>query len=405
MREGGGEDVRGRRRVRVLSLLAGALAATVAAGLGGIAWYFSDLAVAVDHSTSYPLTAWPGSDGTVTITKDHDATLPGRYGLEWAGGYGTVTTVTGTAAPAEAATAFGAPAADGTVTRRFTAGSGTLVAGARVSVDSFAYRGDPRTALGLDFRDVEVPTELGAMPAWYLPAAGDPQRDRGRSWVVFVHGHDSNRQESLRYLPALHRLGLPVLVVTYRNDVGAPSAPDGVDHLGDTEWRDVVAALTWARQSGARDVVLAGWSMGGAVSLQAWDRGGVRGFVRGLVLDSPVVDWRDVLTFQGSERGLPTPVTGLALQVMQRRTGIDLGRLDWVSRAPELTAPMLVFASDDDTYVPDGPAKRLAAVRPDLVTLVNVPGADHTRSWNVDPIAYEDRLSRWLTALGAVTTS
>jgi len=378
-----------------------ALSSAVVAGLGGIAWYFSSLAVSVDHSTERPVTAWPGPGGTVTLTKDHESELPGRYGLDWDGGYGTVTTVTAPAPSAATAASRGAASADGTVTRRFEPGTGRLTAGTKVLLDSFAYQGDPRTALGLDFQDVAVPTQLGSMPAWYLPATGDPTADRGRSWVVFVHGHDSNRQESLRYLTALHRLRLPVLVVSYRNDVGAPAAPDGVDRLGDTEWQDVAAALTWVKQAGARDVVLAGWSMGGAVSLQAWDRSGLRGFVRGLVLDSPVLDWRDVLTFQGGVRGLPSPVTALALQTVRVRFGVDFDRLDWVTRNRELTAPMLVFASDDDTYVPDGPAKRLAAARPDLVTLVNVPGADHTRSWNVDQAGYEAHLARWLVALGA----
>jgi uncharacterized protein len=402
--------VRRWRWRRVAGGLAAALTLLVVAALGGIAWYFSTLAVGVDHSTSRPAIAWPGPDGTVTITRHHEASLPGRYGLDWDGGYGTVGAVTATATTTGSATVSGeassldGSAADGTVTRRFTQGSGTLTPGTRVLLDSFAYRGDPRTALGLNFQQVAVPTELGAMPAWYVPATDDATADRGRTWVVFVHGHDSNRQESLRYLTALHRLRLPVLVVTYRNDVGAPASPDGIDHLGETEWRDVAAALTWVQHTGGRDVVLAGWSMGGAVSLQAWDRGGLRGFVRGMVLDSPVVSWRDVLMFQGGERGLPSPVTDLALRVMQLRSGIDLDRLDWVARERELTVPMLVFASDDDTYVPDGPAKHLAADRPDLVTFVNVPGADHTRSWNVDPTAYEARLTQWLNAVGATSS-
>ena len=388
--------------------VAGAVVATVGvvvvAALAGIAWYFSSLAVRVDHSTSRTATAWPGPDGTVTITNDHESSLPGRYGLEWDGGYGTVAAVMDATAASEIASSLEGTVVDGTVTRAFTPGTGTLAPGTRVSLDSFAYRGDPRTALGLDFQNVAIPTELGAMPAWYLPATGDPSADRGRTWVVFVHGHDSNRQESLRYLAVLHQLRLPVLVVTYRNDLGAPASPDGIDHLGDTEWRDVAAALTWVQHAGARDVVLAGWSMGGAVSLQVWDRGGQRGFVRGMVLDSPVVSWRDVLMFQGGERGLPAPVTDLALRVMQLRTGIDLDRLDWVARERELTVPMLVFASDDDTYVPDGPAKQLAVDRPDVVTLVNVPGADHTRSWNVDPPGYEARLRQWLNTVGATSS-
>jgi uncharacterized protein len=384
---------RGRRRVVAALLVTVVIAASAVAG---IAWYFSTLAVAVDHGVSYDERAWPGRPGTVLLTADHYAGLPGRYGLEWPGGYATVGAVV---QPAGAAAPPGAPPATTIVARSLTVGSGRLQPGAAVSLDPFAYQGDPRTALGLDFRTVRIPGELGEMPAWYVPAA-DGRTDR--SWLVFVHGHDSNPQESLRYLTALHALGLPVLVICYRNDAGAPASPDGADHLGDTEWHEVDAALRWARTRGARDVVLGGWSMGGAVALQAWDRSDLRGFVRGMILDSPVIDWRDVLTYQGGVRHLPEPLTALSLWALEQRFGIDLGRFDWARRAGELSLPILMFAPDDDSYVPSGPADALAAARPDLVTLVDVPGADHTRSWNVDPVAYERHLTTWLTAVAAL---
>jgi pimeloyl-ACP methyl ester carboxylesterase len=259
-------------------------------------------------------------------------------------------------------------------------------------VDTYAYDGDPRTALGLAFDDVRVHAALGDFPAWYLPAARSD-----RTWFVFVHGHDGSRQESLRYLRALHGAGMPVLVPTYRNDVGAPASPDGADHLGGTEWQDVDGAVRWALDHGARDVVLGGWSMGGAVALQLADRSAVSGRIRALVLDSPVLDWRDVFRRQGSVRGLPEAETDLAMWVAERRYGLDLDRLDWLSRSTELKVPTLIVHSDADDYVPDGPAKRLAATRPDLVTLELVPGAGHTQAWNLDPAGYERRLLAWLT--------
>jgi len=236
-----------------------------------------------------------------------------------------------------------------------------------------------------------------------VPSPGGAQADRGRTWVVFVHGHDSNRRESLRYLNTWNQLGLPVLVPSYRNDVGAPASPDGADHLGDTEWRDVQSAVQWALDAGARNVVLAGWSMGGAVSLQFVERSPLARSVIGLLLDSPVLDWRGVFVFQGGKRGLPEPVAQLAAWTIERRIGVDLGRFDWAARSAEWPLPALVFASDGDTYVPDGPALRLARLRPDLVQLVDDPRADHTRTWNVDPAAYDATMTRWLRQLGAIS--
>lgn len=385
-----------RRHRRLLVALATVLVLVVGAA-GGIAWYFSGVALAVDHSESYPVRvlATPGSAGsggqaTVRLPRNRETAEAGLLGLAWAGGYGRVGPVV---------------AADpGSVTRAFTPVTGGVPAvGTRVRIDSFANTGDPRTSLGLDFSEVRIPGPLGALPSWFVPvdpAPGTPAASgAGRTWVVFLHGHDSHRQESLRYLTAWHALGLPVLVPDYRDDLGAPASPDGWHHLGDTEWQDADAAVRWAHDHGAQGVVLAGWSMGGAIALQTADRSALPGMIRGLLLDSPVVDWRDVFARQGADRGLPGPEITLAEWTLQWRAGISLDRLDWASRAKELRVPTLIFHSDSDDYVPDGPALRLATARPDLVTLVRIPGARHTLEWNVDPQRYEATERAWLGKL------
>jgi pimeloyl-ACP methyl ester carboxylesterase len=191
-----------------------------------------------------------------------------------------------------------------------------------------------------------------------------------------------------------------VLVPTFRNDVGAPRSPDGQQHLGGTEWRDVEAAVRWAVDRGARDVVLLGWSMGAAVSLQLVDRSPLGDRVRGLVLDSPVLDWTSVLDHQGRRRNLPDPVTKVAEWMVGLRLGTGLDRFDWVGRARDLRRPMLVVHSGADDYVPNGPSLALARARPDLVTYVDVPGAGHTRGWNVDEARYRAALDAWFTRQG-----
>jgi pimeloyl-ACP methyl ester carboxylesterase len=374
---------------RVVALAVAAVLVLAAAAAGAVAWYFAGVAVAVDHHVDRPLTATLVAADRVQLPARADALLPGRYGLDWAGGYGEVGPVV---------SRVGA-----VVVRSFTPRRGTLAPGTPVRLDTYAYDGDPGTALGLPFEEVRVHDAVGDFPAWYVPARAASARPG--SWFVFVHGHNGNRGEALRYLRALHAAGLPVLVPTYRNDVGAPASPDGVDHLGDTEWKDVGAAVHWALDHGARDVVLGGWSMGGAIALQVADRSDVAGRVRALVLDSPVIDWRDVLQHQGAARGLPAAETTLAVWAVQRRFGIDLDRFDWPARGPDLRVPTLLVAGDADTYVPDGPAQRLAAARPGLVTLQLVPAAGHTQGWNVDPAGYERRLVTWLSAHSAVAAA
>jgi hypothetical protein len=263
-------------------------------------------------------------------------------------------------------------------------------------VDTYFYEGDPRSALGLEFQDVRVHNQLGAFPAWYVPAA-DPRT----TWFVFVHGHNGYPKESLRYLRALHAAGMPVLVPTYRNDVGAPASPDGVSHLGDTEWEDVAAATHWALDHGARDVVLAGWSMGGTIVLQVADRADVKDRIRGVVLDSPVLTWGEVLPSQAAMSGIPPSRARLAMVLLRLRYGIDFSRFDWPARSQDLKVPVLIFHSDQDGFISDAPDKELAAARPDLVTLELLTGAGHTQGWNLDPSGYERRLVDWLVARGA----
>ena len=376
---------RARRAVRraVAALVVLALLTVVA--VAGIAWYFSGVALAVDHSAFRPHLVQRVHDGTVQLGRDADglSAVPGRYGLTWDGGHGTV-------GPVQSSDAR-------SVVRPYTPVDGTPAIGTDAWVDPDYYAGDPSSALSLDHEDVQVPTDLGPMPAWYVPGAAPTG-----TWVVFVHGHNGSRQESLRYLTTWHDLGLPVLVPTYRNDVGAPASPDGRSHLGDTEWRDVAAAVRLAKERGARDVVLAGWSMGGAISMRLLDDPATAATVRGVVLDSPVLDWRDTFASQGSDRGLPGWLTGLAARTVSLRAGIDLDAFDRPARAGALEVPVLLFHSDADDYVPDGPSKALAAARPDLVTYVDVPGARHTRAWNVDPQEYERRMTSWLRSVGAV---
>jgi pimeloyl-ACP methyl ester carboxylesterase len=348
----------------------------------GVAWQYADNVVKVGHGVAYDLTATLVAPDRVRLPAQADALWPGRWELAWDGGHAEMGPIVSRA--------------HGFVVRTFTPRQGTLAPGTPARVDVYLYEGDPRSAAGLAFEDVRVHEQLGDFPAWYLPAG-----DARTTWFVFVHGHNGKRTESLRYLKALHAAGMPVLVPTYRNDLEAPASPDGMNHLGDTEWQDVSAAIHWALDHGARDVVLGGWSMGGTVALQAADRSDVANRVRGIVLDSPVLTWGEVLQSQAAMNGLPAVDAQVAIVLLRLRYGIDVHRFDWPARSRDLKVPVLIIHSDSDAYISDAPAKELAAERPDLVTLALIPGAGHTQGWNVDPARYERHLTAWLTANGA----
>jgi hypothetical protein len=123
--------------------------------------------------------------------------------------------------------------------------------------------------------------------------------------------------------------------------------------------------------------------------------------VRGLILDSPAIDWTTILNFQGAQRSLPGFVTWTAERVIEQRAGLRLRNVDERPYAPQLAVPTLIFVDTSDQTVPNGPTMDfVAAARPGIVTLVKTTGGDHTGSWNVNPTAYETTVSRFLASAG-----
>ena len=86
--------------------------------------------------------------------------------------------------------------------------------------------------------DVQIEVDGGTAPAWLVRAESE-----AGTWAIMVHGRGASRQEGLRAVRAARELGLSSLLISYRNDGLAPSAPDGRYGLGSTEWRDVEAAI------------------------------------------------------------------------------------------------------------------------------------------------------------------
>jgi alpha-beta hydrolase superfamily lysophospholipase len=255
--------------------------------------------------------------------------------------------------------------------------------------------------LGFPFDNVEIDTELGPAPAWLVPAGLPTSR-----WVIGVHGRAVRREETLRAVPVFRCAGYTSLLISYRNDEDAPASLDGRYGLGDIEWHDVEAAIRYAVSHGATDVVLMGWSMGGATVLQTVTRSALAGVVQGIVLDSPVIDWVTALRFQGELLGLPNPIRSgvialLGMKWAGRLTGqhvpIDLPRLDFVQRSAELHLPILLMHSDDDRFIPSTASLALAAARPDIVTYERFTIAGHTRLWNFDRERWNDAIARWLS--------
>ncbi|MFF4167703.1 alpha/beta hydrolase [Streptomyces sp. NPDC001741] len=360
-------------------------AATVAAGR-----YASDAALGAHSPRPFPadcrLTVHATAAGQITLTRSFSALRPGTYGLVGRGVHAVVGPVV------EQLPGAATASADTVVRRLERVTLGSLKRGSKVRLTPEVHRGDPLAALGLAHKEVEIPGELGALPAWFVPGARD-------TWVITVHGLGTTREHPLNVLGFLNGQQLPVLDLAYRGDPGAPRSPDGLTHLGESEWRDLDAAIRYAVRYGAENVIIHGWSSGASMALHAAVNSALRDRIRGLVLDSPVLDWRTTLRALASARGVPSALLPLAVRAAQGQTGLHGARLLDTAVPTALHAPTLVVHGPDDTLAPWGPSRELAARRPDLVTLHSVPQAPHAAMWNADPAGYEEALRRFLTPL------
>lgn len=340
-------------------------------------WHFSSAVLVPDHSDwtrGTRVEALP--PGQIILARNEDSERPGTYGLDWTGGHAIVGAIV---------------AADtGTVTRRLRALHGYLAAEMDVGVEANVYAGDPEQALGLPFDEVKVPDELGPMPAWSVPGWGN-------TWAIIVHGINGTPQEGLRLVPALHRAGLPTLLITYREDLGAPPSPDGLHHMGLTEWRDLAAAARYALAYGARRLLLVGYSMGGAIVTQFMQRSPLASRVAGLVLDAPALDWKRILEFNATRLGFPAFGALPAEWAIDARIDPDWDSLDALQHPEVFRLPILLFHGSDDKVVPISTSDDFAAELPNWVTYYRVPRAGHTESWNVAPALYQRRLRGFLT--------
>lgn len=341
---------------------------------------------------------WVRALGTGSVTLEgaeprQDIGHPGVIGVSWETGYGQAGEVV---------------AVDGLrVTREFRVvqGEPPPVCRAedasecpRVDLDSWYFPSHPGDA-GLEYQETAYLSPLGEVGAWLVPVDGSSR------WAVHVHGLAAARRETIRFLPAFHGAGLTSLVIDYRNDPGAPADPSGHYRFGLTEWPDVEAAVRHGLEHGASDVVLVGYSTGGAHVMSFLERSELAESVGAVVLDSP-----NVILSETVRHGSRSPLSlfGLPIGQLADETGMWIAHLLWgvdwettnyVERAGELlTMPTLVFHGTSDRQVPISVSRRLEA-RAATVTLVETPAAGHVMSWNADPARYERHLKGFLGKL------
>ena len=313
----------------------------------------------------------------ITFKDEGDAAIDGVWGIVGPSGYGQITRVISRD--------------NAGVVRGLALLSGSFSVGEVVELDASAYPEDPRSAHGLPFEEIRVPSDLGVNPAWLITGEND-------TWIVFVHGADGNgRTQALRAIPTFRKLGFPVLVITYRDDASGGAGDDLRYAWGLDEWRDVDAALATATLRGADDFILVGHGMGASIISTFLHESELTPNVRGVIFDSAVLDLEEVIDEIARDRGIPGYLATIGKSIARIRFGLEWSRLDQLERVLEFdpSLPMLVLHGTDDTVAPITMTDAFAAALP-LATYERFRGAVHGALWNSAPVRYEESLTDFL---------
>lgn len=245
--------------------------------------------------------------------------------------------------------------------------------------------------------DDVVTTSLGPAPAWIV----NPGNAR---WAIHVHGHGSDRRQTLRGVATATALGMTSLVMSFRNDGEGPASPDSRSHLGESEWMDLEDALDFAASRGATQCIVFGWSLGATMAVNTLHRSRLAHMIKGLVLVSPVLSWLDVLRANARHQRLPGFMGAMVAHVAAIRglnwlAGLDeplrISASDNARFTNPIEVPALILHSRNDWSVPIQSSRHFAESHGHLVELIEFNCSGHTQEWNSEPVMWDLAVRRW----------
>jgi uncharacterized protein len=216
-------------------------------------------------------------------------------------------------------------------------------------------------SVGLGYREVEfLSTDGVRLRSWWVPVEGSSLA------AVLVPGWGGYKfdEHLLQTLPVYHDAGYSVLLL----DLRAQGESDGaLRTLGYREVRDVRGALAWLQRQGyALDqVVLHGWSMGGATALRAAPGTGVAAVVEeAAYADLPLLLMGEIPEFIRFGRPL-RPAILFAGRLFPDFDPWDVVPKKDAAKLSDEGVPLFIIHSTEDNIVPYEQAKILAAAYPD----------------------------------------
>jgi hypothetical protein len=282
---------------------------------------------------------------------------------------------------------------DGSVTRQILSKNGTMQMGEKVNMDLFVYQSNPKAGLNIEYSEIGFTSEIGDLKAWHIPA-------NSPNWIIGIHGHRSNRRESLRYTNTLKNLNLNQLYITYRNDKDINVHSKGYHMFGLTEWKDLEGAVNYVKDRSPNNIFLLGHSMGGAIAFNFLLESSLSDQVTGVVLESPALDLNKIISYQAGELPFPAKIFLNPVKFMvAKMVGIKWSDFDYISKSSNVQTPLLLIHSENDETVPVCIGDRLARELPNLVDYLKLKGAPHAGAWNYSQDKVEQSVTKFITNL------
>ncbi len=246
-------------------------------------------------------------------------------------------------------------------------------------------------SFGLGYRDVEFPSTDGVrLRSWWVPVEGSSLT------AVLIPGWGGYKfdEHLLQTLLVYHDAGYSVLLL----DLRAQGESDGTRRtLGYREVRDVRGALAWLRRQGCAldQVVLHGWSMGGATALRAAPGTGVAAVVEeAAYADLPVLLKGEIPEFVRFGR-LLRPAILFAGRLFPDFDPWDVVPKNDAAKLSNEGVPLFIIHSTGDEIVAYEQARILAAAYPDA-NVWKLEGYGHVEAY-LHP-EYAQRLREFLNA-------